>query len=130
MKKYLLGVILWSCFLSLASAQSVTNKFGKGIQLIGKDSTYFVKTNVRFQNLMINSWSLPDDSFSDITDHENSFLVRRARLKFGGWAYSTKLKYKMELGLTNRDIGNGDSDEFNQALLEHQGIYVINVRLT
>jgi hypothetical protein len=31
-------------------------------------------------------------------------LVRRARLKFGGFAYSPKLQYKIELGLTNRDI--------------------------
>ena len=33
------------------------------------------------------------------------FRCRRARLKFSGFAYSPKLKYKLELGLSNRDIG-------------------------
>ena len=32
------------------------------------------------------------------------FLIRRARLKFGGFAYSPRLEYKIELGLSNRDI--------------------------
>ena len=31
-------------------------------------------------------------------------LVRRARLKFSGFAYSPKLTYKLELGLSNKDI--------------------------
>jgi hypothetical protein len=30
--------------------------------------------------------------------------VRRARLKFNGFAFTPKLKYKLELGLSNRDI--------------------------
>src|SRR5690606_20106056 len=35
---------------------------------------------------------------------EQSFLIRRARLKFDGFAYSPKLRYKIELGLSNQDI--------------------------
>lgn len=39
-------------------------------------------------------------------------MVRRARFKFDGYAYTPKLKYKFELGLTNRDNG-GVAPEFN-----------------
>jgi phosphate-selective porin OprO/OprP len=34
-------------------------------------------------------------------------MVRRSRLKFDGFAYSPKLTYKMELGLSNNDISGG-----------------------
>jgi hypothetical protein len=40
---------------------------------------------------------------------EYNFIIRRARLKFDGWAYSPKLKYKIELGLSNRDLGGINS---------------------
>ena len=33
-----------------------------------------------------------------------SFLIRRARFKFDGYAYTPKLIYKFELGLSNRDL--------------------------
>ena len=35
---------------------------------------------------------------------EANFLVRRARLKFDGYALTPKLEYKIELGLSNRDM--------------------------
>jgi hypothetical protein len=41
-----------------------------------------------------------------------NFLVRRARLKMDGYAYSPKLKYKIELGLSNRDISG--ANQFNR----------------
>ena len=50
----------------------------------------------------------------DFEKAESSFLVRRARLKFGGFAFSPKLTYKLELGLSNRDIG-GASEYTNNA---------------
>ena len=33
-------------------------------------------------------------------------------MKFNGWAFTQKLKYKLELGLSNRDISGGDSKEY------------------
>nr|WP_230679875.1 porin [Pontibacter sp. 172403-2] len=36
---------------------------------------------------------------------DDGFQVRRARLKFEGFAYSPRLTYKIQLGLSNRDIG-------------------------
>lgn len=98
---------------TLNSQVSIAN-FGKGIQFQDKDSTVYVKMNVRFQNLMSNSWNLPEDNFGSIEGHQSNFLVRRARLKFGGWVYNKKVKYKVELGLSNRDIGGGSGSEFNK----------------
>ncbi|MEE9437971.1 MAG: porin [Saprospiraceae bacterium] len=95
-------------------AQIATNKFGKGIQFQSKDTSLNVKMNVRFQNLMTHTWNLKNDDFGDIGDHEGNFLVRRARLKFGGWAYSPKVKFKLELGLSNRDLGGGSGSEYNK----------------
>lgn len=46
--------------------------------------------------------------------HDNSgILVRRCRLKFDGWAMNSKLKYKLELGISNRDISGGPPSEFS-----------------
>ena len=73
-------------------------KFGKGLfNLVGKDSTYTMKIAARMQFLAISNWE-------DGESNESNFLVRRARLKFDGFAFSPKLKYKLELGLSNRDI--------------------------
>lgn len=79
------------------------NKFGKGIiNTIAEDSSYSVKMNVRMQSLFTTNWGITEeDGFGD---SESAFLIRRARLKFGGFAYSPRLEYKIELGLSNRDI--------------------------
>lgn len=77
--------------------------FGKGIfNLVGKDSTWSMKIGARMQFLSVSSWDRNDQG--DLINPETSFLIRRARLKFDGFAYSPKLKYKLELGLSNRDI--------------------------
>tara|TARA_R110002050_G_scaffold48356_3_gene112483 strand:+ start:39846 stop:41045 length:1200 start_codon:yes stop_codon:yes gene_type:complete len=76
-------------------------KFGKGLfNLVGQDSTWSMKIATRIQLLSSNTWDVEDG----ISNPETNFLVRRARLKFDGFAYSPKLKYKLELGLSNRDI--------------------------
>ena len=115
MQKSLLCMILFSCFSLALSSQISTKKFSKGIQFIGEDSTFYVKMNVRFQNIMEHSWTLNNDEFGSLEDHTTKFLVRRSRLKFGGWVLNPKVKYKMEFGLTNRDIGGGSGSEFNKA---------------
>lgn len=75
-------------------------KFGKGLfNLVGQDSTWTMKVGLRFQTLATSSW----DVNNGISNPASSFLTRRARLKFDGFAYSPKLKYKVELGLSNRD---------------------------
>ena len=99
--------------LSYSFAQQTNApKFGKGLfNLVGQDSTWTMNIGARMQFLTITGW----DSNSDgLSNPSSSFLVRRARLKFNGFAFSPKLKYKLELGLTNKDIG-GASEFTNNA---------------
>lgn len=114
MQKSLLCMILFSCFSITLNGQISSAKFGKGIQILGHDSTFYTKMNVRFQNLMVHSWKLENDEFGSFEEYSSNYLVRRSRLKFGGWAFNPKIKYKLELGLSNRDIGNGTGSEFNK----------------
>lgn len=91
--------------LSANAQDEVNNKYGKGVfNTVAKDSSYAIKMNMRFQNLFIADTDLD----GDISDNEiaTQFLVRRARLKFGGFAYSPKLTYKVELGLSSKDVGS------------------------
>lgn len=93
----------------------VSAKFGKGIQILTPDSSFYMRAAFRFQSLYTNEWSVRNDQIGYIENHKPNFLVRRARLKFDGWAFTPKLKYKMELGLSNRDLSGGDSKEYSNA---------------
>ncbi len=89
-------------FISISAQETNAPKFGKGLfNLVGKDSTYTMKVAARMQFLAIGEWQSDDGS---LVNPESNFLVRRARLKFEGFAFSPKLTYKLELGLSNRDI--------------------------
>ena len=83
---------------NINAQESSSPKFGKGLfNLVSQDSSWTMKIGVRMQFLGIAVWE-------DGESLETNFLVRRARLKFDGYAFSPKLKYKLELGLSNRDI--------------------------
>ena len=41
------------------------------------------------------------------------FLVRRYRLKFGGFVLDKRLRYKMELGISNRNQGASKNAAYN-----------------
>lgn len=93
----LVGIFLLVLTASFAQ-ESNAPVFGKGLfNLVGKDSSFTMNIGARAQFLAISTW--PEDG-----DFESNMLVRRARLKADGWAFSPKLKYKFELGLSNRDI--------------------------
>ena len=104
--KFLLIAIL---LVSEGYSQDTTNnKFGKGIyNVVAKDNSYSMKFGIRMQSLYIGEWNVNDST--GVGSGSSEFLIRRARLKFEGHAYSPKLKYKMELGLTNRDISGASS---------------------
>lgn len=89
---------------SQASAQDVTeSSFGNGIiNTVAKDSSFSMKFGARFQALYVSDWE--ESEFEGFESESSNFLIRRARLKLGGFAYSPKLEYKIELGLSNRDI--------------------------
>ena len=74
-----------------------------------------MRFGIRFQTLAINNWEVRNDDLGNIGNHSSNFLIRRSRLKFDGYAFTSKLKYKIELGLSNRDIGGGNASQVNYA---------------
>jgi len=105
MKCLALGLIICS-FLTSYSQETNAPEFGKGLfNLMGKDSTWSAKIAARMQFLSSTTWT--ENSSGDFTDPHFNALIRRARLKFDGFVYSPKLSYKLELGLSNRDISGG-----------------------
>ena len=105
----MLAVML--CVYTYSQSQEISDtSFGKGlINFTAKDSSFSVRFAPRFQVRSISSWDHDGDQYGS-PDH--TFIVRRARLKFDGFAYSPKLKYKFELGLSNRDIAG--ANQFNR----------------
>ncbi len=100
--------VLCVLFISLSINAQETNapKFGKGLfNLKGKDSTWTMKVGMRFQTLASSGW----DVNGGLNNPSASMLIRRSRLKFDGFAYSPKLKYKLELGLSNRDMSGASA---------------------
>jgi hypothetical protein len=108
MKNYLLIANLFLLFTTLVYSQEnniKTTNFGKGIlNIVGKDSTWSMNFSARMQILSTSAWDVADDK---LTNPSQDFLLRRSRLKFNGFAYSPKLTYKMEIGLSNTDISGG-----------------------
>lgn len=106
-----LSIALILCAIFSTKAQEISDtSFGKGmINFVAKDSSFSVKFAPRFQVRTISSW---DHDGNQYGSPEHNFIVRRARLKFDGFAYSTKLRYKIELGLSNRDISG--ANQFNR----------------
>lgn len=101
MRKQLIKVslVFFTCMLfGTARAQSVNDtRFGKGLQFVAADSSFSFKFNTRFQLLYAGD--------KDGSQWQDGIQIRRARIKFEGFAYSPRLAYKIELGLSNRDMG-------------------------
>ncbi|MFA7327280.1 MAG: porin [Candidatus Kapaibacterium sp.] len=80
--------------------------FGKGINIMADDSSASMKVNVRIQNLF-------EAGYDDFLQKTNTkFMVRRQRLKFSGHVVDKDLRYKLELGFSNRDQGNSRTGQF------------------
>ena len=101
MKFYTITIVVLLLSVSTLQAQeSNAPKFGKGLfNLVGEDNSWSMKIGARAQFLGMSTWE--SNGFSE---RETSMLVRRARLKFSGFAFNPKLEYKIELGLSNKDI--------------------------
>ncbi|OAB80463.1 porin [Cochleicola gelatinilyticus] len=94
-------------FVQTHAQDTTETKFGKGlINLVAKDSSWSVKFAPRIQFRAVSNWDYNGTSYNK---PEHNFLIRRARLKFGGFAYSPKLTYKIELGLSNRDVSGASA---------------------
>lgn len=109
--------------LSAANAQgqsSKTSSFGKGINFMTDDSTLKIKFHYRMQQLFTADY--------DGTDWSSNALIRRSRIKLDGYALTPKLVYKVELGLSGRDMsvsseagqGRGSSRLILDAALKYQ----------
>ncbi|WP_452220177.1 porin [Lacinutrix salivirga] len=110
MKTKLTIVLLLGIVLNMNSQEISDTSFGKGlINFVAKDSSFSIKFAPRFQMRTISSWNHDGNQYGS---PEHNFIVRRARLKFDGFAYSPKLKYKIELGLSNRDLSG--ANEYNR----------------
>ncbi|MCB7481780.1 porin [Christiangramia sediminis] len=103
MKNAIYAIIACLLFNSNLYSQEISDtKFGKGlVNFTAKDSSFSVKFAPRIQFRSYTSWDYDGENYED---PEQAFLIRRARLKFDGWALTPKLKYKIELGLSNNDI--------------------------
>ena len=99
MKTKLIVIATLLLAINILQAQKINApKFGKGLfNLVGQDSTWSMQVGARFQfdgTVLMQEGENP----------ETNMLIRRARLKFDGFAVTPKLKYKIELGLSNRDM--------------------------
>ena len=93
--------------LSLQAQEISDTKFGNGmINFVAKDSSFSVKFAPRIQSRYQTERSYYEEDYDPV---DINFSVRRARLKFDGFAFSPKLKYKIELGLSNRDISGASA---------------------
>lgn len=109
---YFLAMVILFIFLCNKPSYSqsqVHSIFGNGIQFSAKDSSFYMKMGTRFQTLYEGELGLIDGGWNE------RFLIRRARLKFDGFVYHPTLEYKIELGLSNQDIGGGDLRQNNNA---------------
>ena len=106
MKQLILSFLFIPLGLLLQAQEISDTKFGNGmINFIAKDSSFSVKFAPRIQSRYQSEWSYNGEDYDPA---DINFSVRRARLKFGGFAFSPKLKYKIELGLSNRDISGAN----------------------
>lgn len=104
-------LLLFSALCSYkALGQSINDtSFGKGFQFMAADSSMSLKLGARFQVLYQGGENASTSNWDD------RFLIRRARLKFDGFAFSPKVVYKIELGLSNSDIGSDIPFQTNNA---------------
>ena len=109
MRNYIFTLLLFLFSLTAYAQDIVNNSFGKGFyNVVAADSSYSMNLAARIQSLYIGEWDVNDED--GIHNSSSQFLIRRARLKFGGFVLNPKVKYKIELGLTNKDQGKVASD--------------------
>lgn len=104
MKKICLGIVVLLASTLLHAQVIKSTTFGKGINFMAGDSSMTMKFHFRMQSLFEGKYDVEGDSWS------SQYLMRRSRLKFSGYAFSPKLKYKTELGLSNRDVSTSKED--------------------
>lgn len=105
--KKVLFIFAFAFLPTVTFSQNFTASFGKGLTVTAPDSSVSLKFSARFQTLYIGTQNLDTDKYTD------AMLIRRARLKFEGFVYNPNIRFKMELGQSNRDTGGGNRASFN-----------------
>ena len=95
----LINLIIFSVISSIKAQDISNNTFGKGLSIAARDSSMALKFGLRFSTLYEGFYEPESKSYAD------NLLIRRFRLKFDGFVVSPKLVYKVEIGVSNRDIG-------------------------
>lgn len=126
-KPFLTGVVSFATICVLLMSTEAQSQYisyptlGEGIRFMPQDSSALVNLSVRFQNqLSVEKPIHTNDEW------ESQMQVRRLRLKFSGFALSPRLEYKVELGLSPRDIS--PSNDFAEASSASKIIYDAVVR--
>lgn len=78
--------------------QTVTARMGEGIGFTAPDSSLQLTVNLRLQTLFTAEKLLTGGA-----PVEKQLVVRRFRVRFEGFAFTPKLEYKFQLGLSNQD---------------------------
>lgn len=102
------------CAAYMTKAQVSYPSYAKGLKFQSEDESVQVKFSFRSQSLVTYDQA---GFFGDSAESaEVKALVRRMRLKFGGYVFNPNFEYKLELGFTNRDIGSGSiTNQVNKA---------------
>lgn len=99
-------LIFFLSFSHNATSQDKTSsRWGKGLKLTARDSSFYLKFGFRFQTLYLGELNLAANEYSD------RMLIRRSRLKFDGFAHNPSIVYKVELAISNRDNRSGQIPE-------------------
>jgi phosphate-selective porin OprO/OprP len=77
----------------------------KGLSIKALDESVTMKLNFRIQSLATLS------TFTNGDEPEMNAMIRRMRLKAKGYIYNPKFEYKLELALSNRDMGNSRDEK-------------------
>lgn len=110
-KLFTLSTVIFLFSISCIHAQIGKETFGKGIfNTVSKDSTWSMKFGLRMQYLTTIGLDANENNQFDFNANnlQTDTKVRRYRLKFDGFVLSPKVKYKIELGMSNNDTGSAN----------------------
>jgi phosphate-selective porin OprO/OprP len=99
--------------------------FGKGLGIASPDSLFSLTIRFRMQNRL----AFTSVSEDDLDIETVEARVRRLRLRFDGFIYSTRLTYVLQLAFTRSDMDYDDTG-FPNVIRDAMILYAVNDRLS
>jgi phosphate-selective porin OprO/OprP len=100
--KYIIKLVLvLTVFTVNTKAQVSYPSVAEGLSITSEDKSVKMKLSFRMQSLAT------FENNTEVDDAEMKAMVRRMRLKTKGYIFDPKFEYKLEIALSNRDLGNG-----------------------